>query len=108
MARTRSLALVALAAAIVAAPPATLGRAEEPVPRAERGLQLLVALADQAREISQKTERFRMMARVADALWPYDADRARRLAERAFEESADVDPAPNPSYDATSCRYVRK
>jgi hypothetical protein len=108
MARTRSLALVALAAVIVAAPPATLGRAGEPIPRAERGLQLLVALADRAREIPNKTQRFRMMARVADALWPRDADRARKLARRAFDESVDVDPEPRAAFDAGDSIRTRK
>jgi hypothetical protein len=108
MARPRSLALVALAAVIVATPPATLGRAEEPVPRAERGLQLLVALADRARQIPDKAQRFLMMARVADALWPHDADRARKLASRAFDESVDVDPEPRATFDAGDSIRTRK
>lgn len=111
MERTRSLALVALvalAAVIVVAPPATLGRAGEPIPRAERGLQLLVALADRAREIPDKTQRFRMMARVAGALWPHDADRARKLASRAFDESVDVDPEPRATFDAGDSIRARK
>ncbi len=75
--------------------------------RASRGIEILESLVDAAREIPDKSERFRMMTNVADALWPVDAAGAERLAERTFEESADIDTSERASYGADRSRYIR-
>ncbi len=67
-------------------------REVDPVAEQNRltAISLLTTLADDARSFRDESLRARVQARVADALWETDKDRARALFRRAWEV-ADVD-----------------
>jgi hypothetical protein len=54
---------------------------------------LLIALSSDARTFNDQTLRARSLARIADALWPVDADQGRLLFRKAWEaaEGADIE-----------------
>lgn len=68
---------------------------EERKQRAQRAAarSLLMALSTDARAFSDQTLRARSLARIADALWPVDAEQARLLFRKAWEaaEGADLE-----------------
>jgi hypothetical protein len=68
---------------------------EERKQRARRAAarSLLIALSTDARTFSDQTLRARSLARIADALWPVDAEQGRLLFRKAWEaaEGADLD-----------------
>lgn len=102
-----SLCLVALTTLIQAQPPADqnaatqrktsnrAAKAEEPDPiTAQRqviALSLLQLLADEARSFREPKLRARVQARVADAFWETDTERARLLFRRAWEAAETED-----------------
>jgi hypothetical protein len=77
-----------------AAKAATSAEAElELKERRSRARSLLIALSSDARTFSDQTLRARSLARIADALWPVDAEQARSLFRKAWEaaEVADLE-----------------
>ena len=61
--------------------------------RRSRARSLLMALSSDARTFSDQTLRARSLARIADALWPVDAEQARLLFRKAWDaaEVADLE-----------------
>jgi hypothetical protein len=77
-----------------AAKAATSAEAElELKERRSRARSLLIALSSDARTFGDQTLRARSLARIADALWPVDAEQARSLFRKAWEaaEVADLE-----------------
>ena len=67
--------------------------AEEQKARTRRvqARSLLVALSSDARAFQDQTLRARSLARIADALWPVDAEQARLLFRKAWEAAEGAD-----------------
>jgi hypothetical protein len=59
--------------------------------RRAQARSLLVALSTDARGFQDQTLRARSLARIADALWPVDADQARLLFRKAWEAAEGAD-----------------
>ncbi len=80
-----------------AAPPAASATNDLPDERRTTAIGLLTALGDEAKTFRDESLRARVQARVADALWEIDKDRARTLFRRAWDAAAVVDAARSPT-----------
>lgn len=56
---------------------------------------LLISLSTDARQFHDQTLRARALARIADALWPVDAEQGRLLFRKAWEAAEDADQESN-------------
>ena len=78
-------------------------KAEEPDPVAAQrqvvAISLLQTLADEARSFREPKLRARVQARVADAFWETDSERARGLFRKAWE-AAEAEDADSDRHDA--------
>src|SRR4051812_6635956 len=83
-----ALVVATLAAPALAQRRADMGKAKPKQYTIEQqnALSLLDGLSDQAKGVGDDATRIRVEARLADALWERDRDRAKRLYRRAFEE----------------------
>jgi hypothetical protein len=82
------------------AAPTTHAEAVDHLAAGRRALavSLLNSVADEARDYRDEALRARVQARVADALWPHDAERARTLFRRAWDAAESVEKnAPPPT-----------
>src|SRR5690242_2812381 len=69
-------------------------------------IQLVSALADDARNFKDDTLKVQVQARVADVLWNVDRARARSLFERAWEAAEVVDVEGRRQADAERKRFL--
>ncbi|MEJ7578775.1 MAG: hypothetical protein WKF74_17400 [Pyrinomonadaceae bacterium] len=79
------------------APPASSATNDAPDERRTTAIGLLTALGDEAKTFRDESLRARVQARVADALWEIDKERARMLFRRAWDAAAAVDGARSPT-----------
>ena len=75
--------------------------------RQTKALKLLNQLVNDASLIGDAADRSRLLARVADALWPYDEGRARSLFKNAFDEAIYVPKFDEQEGKRLTCGLVR-